>query len=208
MQTLIRSHILIWTLGAQWLSGRVLNWDRGACGSSLTGVTCVVSLSKAHYPCLALVQTRNTSPNITEKLLKNHLGLHSLLMPYSWNKRYNMFSFECTLQMFFISVFWTLWIYSKTSLMQPLKKKTKIVFTTDFRLMQVKSIAKCSRGSILQYFWPSLSYSLSLRSLFCLFLSYRLRQVLLYNYIIFKISFFSVLSRLDFCTVCYVNCHL
>ena len=45
--------------------------------------------------------------------------------------------------------------------------------------MQVKSIAKCSRGSILQYFRPSLSYHLSLTSLFRLFLSGRLRQVLL-----------------------------
>ena len=35
--------------------------------------------------------------------------------------------------------------------------------------MQVISIAECSKGSILQYFWPSLSYHLSLRSLFCLF---------------------------------------
>ena len=31
--------------------------------------------------------------------------------------------------------------------------------------MQVKSIAQCSKGSILQYFRPSLSYQLSLRSL-------------------------------------------
>ena len=46
--------------------------------------------------------------------------------------------------------------------------------------MQVKSIAECSKGSILQFFLPSLSYLLSLRSLFCLFLSGRLRQVLLY----------------------------
>ena len=46
--------------------------------------------------------------------------------------------------------------------------------------MQVKSIAECSKESILQYFRPSLSYHLSLRSLFCLFLSGRLRQVLLY----------------------------
>ena len=37
-----------------------------------------------------------------------------------------------------------------------------------------------TKGSILQFFQPSLSYSLSLRSLFCLFLSGRLRQVLLY----------------------------
>ena len=46
--------------------------------------------------------------------------------------------------------------------------------------MQVKSIAECSKGSIPQYFRPSLSYRLSLSSLLCLFLSGRLRQVLLY----------------------------
>ena len=48
--------------------------------------------------------------------------------------------------------------------------------------MQVERIAECSNESILQYFQPSLSYHLSLRSLFCLFLSGRLRQVLLYLY--------------------------
>ena len=46
--------------------------------------------------------------------------------------------------------------------------------------MQVKSIAECSKGSILQYFQPSLSYHLSLRPLLCLFMSGHLRQVLLY----------------------------
>ena len=46
--------------------------------------------------------------------------------------------------------------------------------------MQVQSIAECSEGSILQYFRPSFSYHLSLRSVFCLFLSGRIRQVLLY----------------------------
>ena len=40
---------------------------------------------------------------------------------------------------------------------------------TSYCLMQVKSIAECSKGSILQYFRPSLSYHLLLRSLFCLF---------------------------------------
>ena len=47
--------------------------------------------------------------------------------------------------------------------------------------MKVKSmVEECSLWSILlQYFRPSLSYHLSLRSLFCLFLSGRLRQVLL-----------------------------
>ena len=46
--------------------------------------------------------------------------------------------------------------------------------------MQVKSIAECSKGSILQYFLPSLCSHLSLRSLFCLFLSGCFTQVSLY----------------------------
>ena len=55
----------------------------------------------------------------------------------------------------------------------------KLIFITDYRLMQVKSIAECSKGSILQYFQPSLKYYFALRPLFCLFLSGALRQVLL-----------------------------
>ena len=47
-------------------------------------------------------------------------------------------------------------------------KKTKMVVKTDYGLMQVKCIAECSKGRILQYFRHSLSYNLSLRSLFCL----------------------------------------
>ena len=74
-------------------------------------------------------------------------------------------------------------LYSKTCLKRPLKKKTKIGFKTDYHFMQVKNIAECSKGSILQYFRPSVSYHLSLRSLFCLFLSGRLRQVLLYMWV-------------------------
>ena len=42
--------------------------------------------------------------------------------------------------------------------------------------MQVNSIAACSKGSILQYFRPSLSYLLPFRPLFCL-LNGHLRQV-------------------------------
>ena len=63
--------------------------------------------------------------------------------------------------------------------------------------MQVKSIAEYSKGSI--YFRPSLSYHLPLRPLFCLFLSGRLRQVLLYISH-FRSFIFSpdVLIRLDY----------
>ena len=73
-------------------------------------------------------------------------------------------------------------MYSKTCLKRPHKKKTKLVFKTDYRLMQVKSFAEYN-GSILQYFRASLSNHLSLISWFCLFLSGRLRQVLLYDII-------------------------
>ena len=66
--------------------------------------------------------------------------------------------------------------YSKTCLKRPLKKKTKIGFEDQLLL---NAGQKYCKGSILQYFQPSLCYHLSLRSLFCLFLSGRLRQVLL-----------------------------
>ena len=72
--------------------------------------------------------------------------------------------------------------YSRTCLKRPLSKRPKIGFNTNYYLMQVKSIAECSNGSILQYFRPSFSYYFPLRSLLCLLLSGRLRQVLLYTY--------------------------
>ena len=75
------------------------------------------------------------------------------------------------------------WVFKvgfyKTCLKRPLKKRSKIGFKTDYRLMQVKSIAECSNGSILHHFRLLLCNHLSLRSLFCLFLSGCLRQVLL-----------------------------
>ena len=60
------------------------------------------------------------------------------------------------------------------------KRRQKLVFKIGYRLMKVKSIAECSKGSILQYFRHSLSYYLPLITLFCLFSSGRLKQVLLY----------------------------
>ena len=63
-------------------------------------------------------------------------------------------------------------------------KKTKNWFSKPiFHFIQLKSIAKCSKGSCLQYFRPSLSYQLSLRPLFCLFLSGSFTQALLYLHI-------------------------
>ena len=74
----------------------------------------------------------------------------------------------------------TIVVTVKSVLSNHSKGRPKLFFKTDYRLMQVKSIAECSKGSILQYFQPSLSYHLSFRSLFCLFMSDRLRQVLPY----------------------------
>ena len=54
--------------------------------------------------------------------------------------------------------------------------------------MQVESIAECSKGSILQYFRPSLSYHFVIKIFFCLFLSGHLRQVLLYLFAYLCIS--------------------
>ena len=42
-----------------------LTRDRGAVGSSLTGITALWSLSKTHYPSLELVQHRKTRPCLT-----------------------------------------------------------------------------------------------------------------------------------------------
>ena len=70
--------------------------------------------------------------------------------------------------------------YSKTCVKRSLPKG-QLFSKTTYRLMQAKSIAECSKRSILQYFRPALSYHLSSRSLFCLFLSGRFTQVLLYR---------------------------
>ena len=55
---------------------------------------------------------------------------------------------------------------------------------TNESLMKVESIAECSRGSILQYFWPALSHNWSWKPIFGLFESGRFTQVLLYQLLI------------------------
>ena len=47
-------------------------------------------------------------------------------------------------------------------------------------LMKVKSIAECSKGSILHYFWPAFSDNQSWKPFFGLFESGHFTQVLLY----------------------------
>ena len=54
------------------------------------------------------------------------------------------------------------------------KRRPKNCFQDWLSLNACQKYMCCRKGSILQYFWPSFSYNLSLRSLFCLFLSGRL----------------------------------
>ena len=76
--------------------------------------------------------------------------------------------------------------YSKTCLKWPLKKNTISGFQDRLLLNAGQKYCRMLQESILQYFPPSLSYRLSLRPLFCLFLSGCLRRVLLYSQSVFK----------------------
>ena len=57
-------------MGAQWLSGRVLDSRPRGRGLEPHWRHCVLSLSKNINPSLVLVQPRKTRPFITERLLK------------------------------------------------------------------------------------------------------------------------------------------
>ena len=70
---------------------------------------------------------------------------------------------------------------SKTCVKRPLSKRPKIGFQDQLSLNAGQNIAECS-WSILQYVRLSLCYHLSFTSLFCLFLSGRFTQVLLYSF--------------------------
>ena len=60
------------------------------------------------------------------------------------------------------------------------KRRPKIGFQDRLSLDAGQMYCRMLQKSILQYFRPSLNYRLSLRPLFCLFLSGCLKQVLLY----------------------------
>ena len=72
--------------------------------------------------------------------------------------------------------------------MSTLKKYQKLVFKINYRLMQVKSIAK--------YFWPSLSYHLSLKIFDLSTFEWRFTQVLLYKAYSASLSIGKTLVRL------------
>ena len=58
-----------WPMGAQWLSGRVLDSRPKGRGFEPHRRHCVMSLSKNINPSLVLVQPRKTRPFITGRLL-------------------------------------------------------------------------------------------------------------------------------------------
>ena len=70
-------------------------------------------------------------------------------------------------------------IFSKTCLKPQLKRRPKIGFQDRLSLNSGQKYCRMLQESILQYFRPLLSYHLSLRPLFCLYLSGGLRQVLM-----------------------------
>ena len=65
----VGTRVVITFLGAQWLSGRVLDSRPKGRGFEPHRRHCVVSLSKNINPSLVLVQPRKTRPFITERLL-------------------------------------------------------------------------------------------------------------------------------------------
>ena len=114
------------------------------------------------------------------KLLWNHIvGIKTeRFCHYVWcihNDKIFMF-----LKLLWMSLHGTKSIYSKTCLKQPLKRDQKLGFQDQLSLIAVQKYCRMLQESILQYFWHALSYHLSLRPLFCLFLSGCLRQVFLY----------------------------
>ena len=66
---IVTLYVISTFLGAQWLSGRVLDSRQRGRGFEPHRRYCVVSLSKNINPSLELVQPRKTHPFITERLL-------------------------------------------------------------------------------------------------------------------------------------------
>ena len=80
-------------MGAQWLSGRMLDWGQRGHGFKPHWHHCVVFLSKNINPSLVLVQPRKTRPFITERLLmerkesnqtKKHLSNGAIVSKMVW----------------------------------------------------------------------------------------------------------------------------
>ena len=89
-------------------------------------------------------------------------------------------------------------LYSKTCLKRP----PKIGFQ---ELNAGEKYCRLLQRSILQFFQPSLSYHLSSRPLFCLFMSGHFRQILLYQSPLILTELFQhYLINVSYFTACYL----
>ena len=93
------------------------------------------------------------------------------------------------------------------------KRRPKIGFQDRLLLNVGQKYCRMLQESILQYFQPSLSYHLSLRTLFSLCLSGRLRQILLYlkqsfsdKHLLNEVLLPCLPSRLERQSTCHVLC--
>ena len=89
-------------MGAQWLSGRVLDSRPRGRGFESHWRHCVVSLSKNINPSLVLVQPRKTRPFITERML---MGRKESNQIKQINEQINNDSVYCIANAFKLSTF-------------------------------------------------------------------------------------------------------
>ena len=117
------------------------------------------------HPCIrSLPLIMYAQPSSGARSLVFCLSLHLLpFFVYASNNGFDKAAGMCRLNRTLAT---SRWDYSKTCVKQPLSKRPKIVFQDQFLL---DAGQKYCRMSILQYFLPSLSYHLSLRSLFVYF---------------------------------------
>ena len=85
-------------MGAQWLSGRVLDSRPKGRGFEPHRRHCIVSLSKNINPSLVLVQPRKTRPFITERLLMGRKELNQTNIKRYTVLKPNFWSFEWPLK--------------------------------------------------------------------------------------------------------------
>ena len=91
-------------LGAQWLSGRVLDSRPRGRGFEPHWRHCIMSFSKNIFPSLVLVQPRKTRPFITERLLMGHKESNKNIKKHKQIRRVFTIIFKQAIQRFYCCV--------------------------------------------------------------------------------------------------------
>ena len=91
-----------------------LTRDRGAAGSSLTGVTALCPWARHIHPSLVLVQPRKTCPYITERLLMGHIESNQT------NKQTSKINSDLVSMIWLGDYFRELWSFDKACINPPL----------------------------------------------------------------------------------------